>query len=621
MRVVFSVLLYFMMTINLYPDISSISVKYDNNITLYKNMLKELDKINLKGNLQISLQKAILKRLIAIEQSHIPMSSDPIAQLLSVEPQSVDDLKAYLYGIIDGMEHKWKLENEIKKRKSDKNELTKVLSKDINSSGENTTTLKLQYIYNKKILQRLTKKHEAVSKALNEVPNILISAIEKIRFDKSALENDIIRTNIQLTMLKKREKDLQLEKERLDILGYTGQEMDKLLKKLSSIKNNKKNLIKRKLEDMGLLYLLSIKEKSNSAFEYQKEIENILSTIQYPPKVIKQTDELFLKVNTKRFGITKMIKHAADEEFKHSLNLFWDKINSPVLTVGDTRLSIFKITAAIIILIMGYITGWLYKRSIGKIDSHNLTTATRTLLANMGYYLIVVIAFFWMLHYLGIRLTSIAIVAGALSVGIGFGLQNIVSNFVSGIILMFERSIKIGDYIEMQDGLSGYVSDIRMRSVTITTNSNIDIIVPNQQLIQDRVVNWTMHDKIRRFEIPFSVAYGTSVEDVIKVVMEAVGRSGFQDIYTSNERKTQVIMTEMGDSGVDFKLFIWIKGNKTLWPQRTVSRFLILIYTALNEADIEIPFPQRDLHIRSIDTSIPVVLESKKGINIHKNRQ
>jgi len=148
-----------------------------------------------------------------------------------------------------------------------------------------------------------------------------------------------------------------------------------------------------------------------------------------------------------------------------------------------------------------------------------------------------------------------------------------------------------------------------MRSVSITTNSNIDIIVPNQQLIQNRVVNWTMNDKIRRFEIPFSVAYGTPVEDVIRVVMEAVGRSGFQDIYTSKERQTQVVMSAMGDSGVDYKLFVWIKGAKTLWPQRTISRFLVLIYTALNEAGIEIPFPQRDLHLRSVDGAIPVRIE------------
>jgi small-conductance mechanosensitive channel len=151
-----------------------------------------------------------------------------------------------------------------------------------------------------------------------------------------------------------------------------------------------------------------------------------------------------------------------------------------------------------------------------------------------------------------------------------------------------------------------------MRSITITTNANIDIIVPNQELIQNRVINWTMNDKIRRFEIPFGVAYGTDPGRVISVVMEAVGKSGFEDIYTSRDRQTQVIMTGMGESSVDFTLFVWIKGAKTLWPKRTTSRFLILIYNALNEAGITIPFPQRDLHIRSVDRSIPLILQQEQ---------
>jgi small-conductance mechanosensitive channel len=150
-----------------------------------------------------------------------------------------------------------------------------------------------------------------------------------------------------------------------------------------------------------------------------------------------------------------------------------------------------------------------------------------------------------------------------------------------------------------------------MRSLTITTNANIDIIVPNQELIQNRVINWTMNDKIRRFEIPFSVAYGTEPNRVISVVLEAVGRSGFEDILTTRDRQTQVIMTGMGDSGVDYTLFVWIKGPKTLTPKRTTSRFLILIYNALYEAGIEIPFPQRDLHIRSVTAPLPVVLREE----------
>ena len=174
---------------------------------------------------------------------------------------------------------------------------------------------------------------------------------------------------------------------------------------------------------------------------------------------------------------------------------------------------------------------------------------------------------------------------------------------------MFERSIKMGDYIQLDDKLRGRVTDIRMRSTTIKTNENIDVIVPNQNFIQNNVINWTMDDNLRRFEIPFGVRYGTNLQQVIDIVLKAVKESGF-DVCTHPEtRYTRVLMTEMGDSSVNFVLFVWIKGREILYPTRISSRFLILIYNALNEHNIEIPFPQRDLHIRSIDDNLHIPID------------
>ena len=160
-----------------------------------------------------------------------------------------------------------------------------------------------------------------------------------------------------------------------------------------------------------------------------------------------------------------------------------------------------------------------------------------------------------------------------------------------------------------------------MRSTTITTNDNIDVIVPNQDLIQNRVVNWTMNDQIRRFRIPFGVAYGTDVHKVVSVIKDAVRNSGFGDIYTDSERHTRVIMTGMGDSSVDFELFVWIRGREILYPRRTTSRFLMLIYDALYEAGIEIPFPQRDIHIRSVDGELPLRISEAKKLNNHDEKE
>jgi small-conductance mechanosensitive channel len=301
------------------------------------------------------------------------------------------------------------------------------------------------------------------------------------------------------------------------------------------------------------------------------------------------------------------------QELKTQAQHIWSIANQPLFTINKTPVSVVKLLVSLLIFIIGFIIGNFYKKQIKRISSKNraVTSSTRTLLANLGSYVIFIITFFIVLKVLGIDLSSIALVAGALSVGIGFGLQNIISNFVSGIILMVERSVRIGDYIQLDNDIRGHVVDIKMRSITVNTNSNIDVIIPNQDLIQNRVINWTMNDKIRRFEIPFGVAYGTDPQKVIDVVLEAVKKSNFNDIYITQERHTRVIMTGMGDSSVNFALFVWLVGREILFPKRTTSRFLILIYNALYANGIEIPFPQQDIHIRSVDTTLPLTIKKE----------
>ena len=291
---------------------------------------------------------------------------------------------------------------------------------------------------------------------------------------------------------------------------------------------------------------------------------------------------------------------STEHDFFHLLHVIITTLREPLFTINDTQISLSKLLIALAIFILAFFFGGFYKAQINKRVSResHISSSTKTILANMGYYLIIVIAFFITLNILGINLSSLALVAGALSVGIGFGLQNIVSNFVSGLILMFERSIKVGDFVELSESLRGHVLDIRMRSTIISTNANINVIVPNQNFIQNNVINWTMHDMIKRFEIPFGVAYGTKPQVVIDVVMDALENSSFADIYSDDEKKSRVIMTKMNNSSVDFELLIWIKGDNILRPKGTISRFLILIYDTLYEHGIEIPFPQLDLYIK-----------------------
>ena len=386
-----------------------------------------------------------------------------------------------------------------------------------------------------------------------------------------------------------------------------------ILRQLQTLKSRQSDIARKKVQLLFLRFSIALQQKSDRTFTLHKQLLSYLQArISSDPDVYEDVDTLLTQMEKQIFGTVAAIKGKGIQELQSQAKHLWKIASQPLFHINKTPVSIVKLLISLLIFIIGFLIGNLYKRQIQRLYRKNraVTASTRTLLANMGYYLIFVITFFIVLKVLGIDLSSIALVAGALSVGIGFGLQNIISNFVSGIILMVERSVKIGDYIQLDSDIRGHVVDIKMRSITINTNSNIDVIVPNQDLIQNRVINWTMNDKIRRFEIPFGVAYGTDPQKVIDVVLEAVKNSNFNDIYTTPERYTRVIMTDMGDSSVDFELFVWVIGQAILYPRRTTSRFLILIYNALYANGIEIPFPQRDLHIRSVDTTLPVSIQT-----------
>ncbi len=578
----------------------------DANVTRYRSLLAEIEKKDGGDPLQRALQQALLKRLILLEETPTPSLSLLDLQLFHA-PGNEANLRRLFGQILEKAQLLSKLQAEIRKENRELKTLKRDLSLSSGGGKKDHMTLQLQYTYTYKKHQWNLTQEQRLRQAFEALPDHINALLENIEIRSKSLDQELRSIKQQLQGLKRNETDLTLERERLRLLGDQ-EKLRQIEQGLQSIQAAKKELLKRQAEDQTLLYLLALKNRDKKAFILVQGIQQSLKAMGLPLSAVTHISDLLLTAARQRLGITAALQNAAGTEISHTADLLWKRLNAPIFTLGESPISPIKILLALSIFILGILVGVFYKRGISRIDSHNLTEATKTLLANMGYYFIVIIAFFIALHYLGINLSSIALVAGALSVGIGFGLQNIVSNFVSGIILMFERSIKIGDYIELDENLKGRVTDVRMRSITVTTNANIDIIVPNQELIQNRVVNWTMNDKIRRFEIPFSVAYGTEVSKVISTVLEAVGRSGYEDVINTPDRSTQVIMTGMGDSSVDFTLFVWIKGPKTLRPKRTISRFLILIYNALYEAGIEIPFPQRDLHIRSVDTPLPVFL-------------
>ena len=193
----------------------------------------------------------------------------------------------------------------------------------------------------------------------------------------------------------------------------------------------------------------------------------------------------------------------------------------------------------------------------------------------------------------GIHLEALTVFAGAVGVGIGFGLQNITSNFISGLVILAERPITIGDRVEVA-GVTGQVQKIRARSTVIVTNDNITTIVPNQKFIDSPVTNWTYGDPKVRFRVPVGVAYGSDVEKVRQKLIEAAE----EDLHTLPDPAPSVFFVEFGNSSLNFELVAW-SDTMSHRPRRYMSDLNFAIEKKFREAGIEIPFPQRDLHIRS----------------------
>ena len=274
------------------------------------------------------------------------------------------------------------------------------------------------------------------------------------------------------------------------------------------------------------------------------------------------------------------------------------------LEVGQLSISLGNIVAFIVTVWLAFLLS-RFLRFLLEEDIYprvNLARGVPYAVSTMLHYAILLVGFFFAVAAMGIDMTKFTILAGAFGVGLGFGLQNIVNNFVSGLILLFERPVNVGDMIQV-GGRDGRLRRIGMRASVIRTLEGSEVIVPNGQLISEEVLNWTLSDQQRRLEIPVGVAYGTDPERVIEILTN-VG-SKHPDIMTDPPPDT--LFLGFGDSALDFQLRAWTSNFKR-W-QNIKSELAVAINAALRDEGIAIPFPQRDLHIKSV---VPEPMVSKE---------
>ncbi|ABA90223.1 small-conductance mechanosensitive ion channel [Syntrophotalea carbinolica DSM 2380] len=277
----------------------------------------------------------------------------------------------------------------------------------------------------------------------------------------------------------------------------------------------------------------------------------------------------------------------------------WHAIVSAGVAFGDKTVSVQMLLIGLAALYLTFLVSWLLRSLLEEevFPRRQMDRGVRDSINKLLHYAILAFGVLMALSLAGIELKNFAVLAGALGIGIGFGLQNIVNNFVSGLILLFERPIKIGDMIVL-DNEWGTVRKIGLRSTTVETFDQSEVIVPNSNLVSEKVTNWTLSSEQSRIVVPVGVAYGSNLEKVLRILHEAAKAHP----KVLDTPPASAIFTAFGDSSLDFELRVWA----TSVSERLIIKNDLLLYIdrRFREEDVEIPFPQRDLHLRSVDDHI-----------------
>lgn len=268
-------------------------------------------------------------------------------------------------------------------------------------------------------------------------------------------------------------------------------------------------------------------------------------------------------------------------------------LNAVVLEFGDNTITLGQILIVPITIVVGFLlVGWVARIVTGRMAARSVNADVVHLVRRLLYVVGIAILTVTILDLINVPLTAFAFVSGAVAIGVGFGAQNIINNFISGWILMWERPIKIGDFLEIGD-TRGTVEAINTRSTRIRRIDGVHLLVPNSYLLENVVVNWTLIDRLARTQVRVGVAYGSPVRLVADLVMQAV--TEHEDVLV--DPAPSVIFEDFGDSALVFDAYFWINATADRDLRRIRSDIRFRIDELFRESAVVIAFPQRDVHM------------------------
>jgi|GEM_PF-2510001 len=280
---------------------------------------------------------------------------------------------------------------------------------------------------------------------------------------------------------------------------------------------------------------------------------------------------------------------------KNALIILW---NLTLFTFGDKQVDLGNIVFGIILLFPGLRMARTITREFNKIilNRTRMDDTAKNLFNTLFHYGLVIIFILFVMTIIGIPLTAFTVIGGALAIGVGLGSQNLVNNFLSGIILLVEHPMKVGDVVDVA-GHKGTVEEIGGRATRIKTFDNLRVVIPNSKILEDNFVNWSLVDSYLRREINVGVAYGSDIQQAMAACTEIVSSHSLVE----RSPEPMILFTDFGDNALNICIYFWVVMGENVSPLKIESELREQIYLRFNSDGIVIAFPQRDVHLDAAD--------------------
>ncbi len=581
------ILLFLIITSSFSAEINKTLFEGDNIHVQFQKIQKDINSTiskKLKNEKVISLETSTLNKL---KQLYAVKDEIRVFETVTLSKKSITE-QEYLAALFLLSELQLEIERLQNKEKDIQEKLFE-LKNDIqntvpNESNHSLLAQQMQYAFYKISQDKISKSLKLYLKLFENEFKLFEAALSRVNFKELSSKKIIKKIDSKIDSLKDKNLLLSIDKDSEALTDEKAQKI--IIKEEKKIQKETDITIVKKLHAEILLSLKWLKEKKQEPFLYAIEtIENDIKLLSDQEKnKFSSIAQLLIMLEENRFDTSSAAIASTQIGLKYIIDSALNVINKTLFVYEEKAFSLKTILTFVIFIIIGSMVAKIYKNIVDRFRKANRikSLSAARMIANSGYYLIILSTFFFALKSIGLNLHTIFIIIGAILVWIALGLQGFISNYAMGILMKIDRSIRIGDLVELTSDMIGTVDDMDFRSVTILTGDQTRITIPNSRFISETFINHSLEDHIKRFHINFSADNRIDNDIVQKVVLEALKKSEIPHIDT-HEKRAKVIIIDVNRRIVRYSLLIWIDQHGGYDIPVEKSAFLALIHQSLKK--------------------------------------